>query len=498
MSTPERLIVPAVLATLMSACATVGPDFQKPPAVAPASWTIHHGGAQVLAASPDAATPQPVDRWSVFNDPELTRLQALARLANADARSAGLRLLQARAAQATVSAQRGVQVAAKGGVSRQRQSEVGSASRLVNAMGSPNTPQLLELLSSPFTLYQAGFDASWEPDLWGRVWRAGESAQAGADEQAAAFRQVQLAVAAEVARAYFGLRAAQRQRQLVQDELAAAQEALGLLQAQFGNGLADESALIRQRSQLAGLQAQWPGLLAQEAQALNQITLLCGAQPGDLNDALVATPMTSVAATLPDLRLGLPSELAQRRPDVAAAEARLHAATANIGLAVADLYPRITLGASFGFESVGSTKFGEWGSRLWSIGPSLSLPLWDQGRRRSTITLRELQQQEAAVAYQQVVLKAWHEVDDAIAAYVAETQRSAEIVNRARDAEEEAALARARYKDGLSSFLPVLSSSIAVIDVQRDLVESNARMRTALVALYKALGDDVALTSEVR
>jgi len=493
MSTPRRLIPPAILVMLMAGCTVVGPDFVAPATVAPEHWSDQHGGAPALAAPPAASATPPADRWAVFGDPELTRLQALALQANADAKSAALRLLQARAMQATVSAQRGVQVAVQAGVSRQRQSEFGSASRLVNAIGGAGTPQLLNVLSSPFTLYQAGFDASWEPDLWGRVLRSEEAAQAGTDEQQAALRQVQLGVAAELARAYFVLRAAQRQHMLARDELASAQEIEGLLQAQFRNGLSDESALIRQRSQVAALRALLPSLQAQEAQAINQITLLCGTDPGSLNDALAAARMAGTAVPLPDLRLGLPSELAHHRPDVAAAEARLHAATADIGIAVADLYPRITLGASFGLESVGSAKFGDWGSRQWTVGPSLSLPLWDQGRRQSTITLRRLQQQEAAVAYQQVVLKAWHEVDDAVSAYVAETRREVQFTERTRNAQEEEALARVRHADGLTSYLPVLTAAIAVTDAQRDLADSQARVRTALAALYKALGDDGAL-----
>lgn len=226
---------------------------------------------------------------------------------------------------------------------------------------------------------------------------------------------------------------------------------------------------------------------------MNQITLLCGLDPGGLNEELDAARRPRSTAALPDLRLGLPGDLARRRPDVAAAEARLHAATASIGIAVADLYPRITLGASFGFEVVGGGRFGDWGGRQWRVGPALSLPVWDQGRRQSTITLRELQQQEAAIAWRQTVLKAWHEVDDAISAYVAETRREAQLAERARDAQHEADLARARKAQGLTSDLPVLAASVAAIDAQRDLSDSTARVQTALAALYKALGDDGAL-----
>lgn len=493
MSPLERLPLLAVLAPLLAGCTAVGPDFHAPSVAAPAHWADRHGGAQALAASPDADDPLPADRWSVFDDPALTRLQALALQANADVQSAALRLLQARVAQTTVSAQRGVQLAARTGVSRQRQSEFGSASRLVNAIGGPNTPQLLRALSAPYSLYQAGFDASWELDLWGRVLRSEEAAQAGTDEQAAIFRQVQWGLAAEVARAYFTLRQAQQQGQLAQEKMAAAQDIEGLLQAQFTHGLADDSAVIRQRSQVASLRVQLLALQVQEAQAMNQLTLLCNAQPGELRQQLPAAQRLPDTQALPDLRLGLPSELARRRPDVAAAEARLHAATAHIGIAVADLYPRITLGASFGLEAVGAAKFGDWGSRQWSLGPSLSLPLWDQGRRRSTITLRELQQQEAAVAYQQVVLKAWHEVDDAISVYTAAMQGAAQFAARARAAEEELSLARARYTNGLTGYLPVLNATVAADESRHDSIDATTRVQLALVALYKSLGDDAML-----
>jgi NodT family efflux transporter outer membrane factor (OMF) lipoprotein len=231
-----------------------------------------------------------------------------------------------------------------------------------------------------------------------------------------------------------------------------------------------------------------PSVQSQEALAINQITLLCGLTPGTLNAELASDEARMDSQPLPDLRLGLPSDLARHRPDVEAAEARLHAATANIGIAVADLYPQITLGASFGLESVASSKFGDWGSRQWSAGPSLSIPIFDQGRRRSTIVLRELQQQEAAVAYQQVVLKAWHEVDDSISNYVAETRQANRIVERLRLSESDAQLAQARYANGLTTFLPVLSASTTLLDAKRDLSDSHARAQTALVAVYKSLG----------
>ena len=477
----------ACVATLAS-CSAVGPDFVRPDIAAAADWSQRHGGSPELSAPRESIATLPADRWAVFGDAELIHLQAIAATANQDVTTAALRVLQSRMDEATVSAQHGPQVQGQGGVTRQRQSESGSSARLVNLIGGADKQPLLDALSAPFTLYQAGFDASWEPDLWGRVLRSEEAAKANTDGQRAALQQARLSVEAELARSYFSMRGAQRQQQLLRAELAAARETVQLLAAQFRGGLSDESALSQQLAQVASLESTLPSAQSQEALAMNQITLLCGMTPGTLNAELASDGVQLDSHPLPDLRLGLPSDLARRRPDIEAAETRLHAATANIGIAIADLYPRITLGASFGLESVASSKFGDWGSRQWSAGPSLSIPIFDQGRRRSTIVLRELQQQEAAVAYQQVVLKAWHEVDDSISSYVAETQHASRIAERLRLSENDADLARARYANGLTTFLPVLSTSTQLLDSRRELSDSRARAQTALVAIYKSLG----------
>lgn len=486
----SALAVPAAVACMatLASCSAVGPDFVRPDLDAAADWSQHHGGPPELAALPTSTAPLPADRWAVFGDPELTHLQAIASTANQDIRTAALRVLQSRVDEATVSAQRGLQVQGHGGAIRQRQSESGSSARLVNVIGGANSQTLLDALSAPFTLYQAGFDASWEPDLWGRVLRSEEAAKANTEGRRATLQQVQLSVEAELARSYFSMRAAQRQQQLLRAELAAARETAQLLDAQFRGGLSDESAVSRQRAQVSSLESALPAAQAQEALAMNQITLLCGTKPGTLDAELASEGAQPDSPPLPDLRLGLPSDLARRRPDIEAAESRLHAATANIGIAMADLYPRITLGASFGLESVASSKFGDWGSRQWSAGPSLSIPVFDQGRRRSTIVLRELQQQEAAVAYQQVVLKAWHEVDDSISSYVAETQRANRIAERLHLSQDDADLAQARFANGLTTFLPVLTANTLLLDVRRDLSDSRARVQTALAAVYKSLG----------
>lgn len=476
------------LLTQLAACSVVGPVFQKPQVDAPKQWT------QIVSAS-----PLPADRWAAFHDPRLLRLQLLAMHANSDVKVAALRLMQSRVSETTVSAKRGPKLDARGGVSRQRQSESGGATRVAGAVGEGNQQQLITVMSEPFAQYQAGFDASWEPDVWGRIARSEESAKATSEGQQALLRQVQLSVVAEVARQYFQLRSVQDQSRLVRQQLTTAREMEQILAAQRLGGMADESVLIKQRSLVAGLEALIPTLTAQEIRGVNQIALLCGEKPGELPDELVASDPNAIGTQetqLPDLRVGIPSELVRNRPDLTAAEAALHAATANIGLAMSDLYPRITIGASFGLETISADKFGDWGSRQWSVGPSLSIPLFDQGRRRSVVTLRELQQQESAVAYQQAVLKAWHEVDDAISNYVGETGRSTALMQKVGFAKEDAKLAQARFASGMTSYLPVATVKIALLEAQRDFTEQRARLNIALTVLYKALGDDVGAQTE--
>lgn len=486
--TSAALWLPLVLA--LTACTTLGPEHHAPAVNAPAQWADRHGGPPSLAAPPDAAAAFPADRWSVFGDPILVELQGLARTSNADARTAALRLLQARVEETTASAQRGVQTGARAAASRQRQSESGSGTRVAGALGGSAGERVISTLSSPFGLYQAGFDASWEPDLWGRVLRSEQAAQATTQGQEANLRQVHLGVAAEVARNYFALRQVQAQRGLAEQELATARETQTLLQGRHEQGLADDSSLLSQRAGITGLQATLSALQQQEAQAINRLTLLCGTEPGALNGRLMADAAEPLSGPMPDLRLGLPSDLARRRPDIAAAESRLRTATANIGIAQADLYPRIMLGASFGFETVDSASIAAWGARQWSIGPSLSLPVFDGGRRRASVALRELQQQEAAVAFQQTVLQAWHEVDDAVAAYIAEAQRLQQIQQRLDLGSDQATRSQARYDTGMISYLPVLAARTAVLQARRDIADSQARMRIALAALFKALGED--------
>jgi NodT family efflux transporter outer membrane factor (OMF) lipoprotein len=488
MKISHRLLhaLPAFAALMLAGCA-VGPDLKAPTAEAPADFSAWHGGSPELLDPQLRSTASAPIGWSVFADPVLDALQAKALAANHDLQTAALRFAQSRTQRQAAEAQRGPQLNASGAATRQRQSEFGSGTRLIDALNPSNREELIGVLSEPHNLYQAGFDAAWELDLWGRVRRSIEAADANLAASQAMLAQVQLSVQSELARNYFELRTAQRQLRIARADIAAAEETLELVKARADGGLTTDLDLTRQRAQAADLRARLPQLLAQEAQAINQITLLAGERPGALQ-AQLAERAEAPASALPDLSPGLPSDAALRRPDIQRAQAQLHAATASIGVAVADLYPRITLGANFGFESVGSRNFGEWGSRQWSIGPSLQLPIFDGGRRRSTVTLRELQQQEAAVAWQQTVLKAWHEIDDALSAYTADRQRHLQLVEKERHSRDARELARVRYDNGLTDFLVQLDAERTLLQAQRDRAQSDGRLALDLVMLTKALG----------
>lgn len=480
----------------LAAC-SVGPDFKASTPDAPKDWSTWHSGAAGLASTKDVqGTPSP-RWWHVFNDATLDRLQERAKQASPDVQTAALRFAQARVQRLTVAAQRGPEVNAGGRITRQRLSEFASSSRIIDSISGGNRDAVSEALSKPFTLYQAGFDTSWEADVWGRVRRSVEAADADVEASAALLDETRLSIASELARNYFELRTSQRQLQIARQDIEALVERFVLMQTRASGGLTDDLDLERQRAQLANLRTEIPVWQEQETQSINRIGLLLGTPPGALQQELALTlnGTPSLDQELPDYALGLPSEVAHRRPDIRVAEAELHQATASIGIAQADLYPSIRLGARFGYESFEKGRFGDWGSRTWSLGPTLDLPIFDNGRRRATVKLRELEQQQAAITYQKTVLKAWYEVDDALSGYAAEGEQHRQLQVKARSSAQSYEWAQARYRGGLTDFLTVLDTQRSYLQARRDLVASVGRLHTRFVAIQKAIGAGVPVAS---
>ena len=482
-----------VLPLLLAGCA-VGPDFEQPSVWSPASWFSR---AKPVARGASEPVPAPVDTawWTAFHDPVLTGLIDRAARANLDVRTATARVAQARAQRGVSTAAEYPQINGNSSATRQRLSRNGAASvfgggapgAAANGLGGSQGGAIPSRGGIPaFDLFQGGLDASWELDLWGRVRRSIESADAQLMASEEARRAALISTTAEVARSYLALRNTQAQLAIARANLATARESAGLTDARSRGGLATDLDVATARSQQENTAAALPLLEQQEAQGVNAIGLLLALPPAALAaELLPPRPVPPVPPTVP---VGLPSELARRRPDIRQAEAQLHAATADIGVAEADFYPRITLTGSVSLQSSQIKTLFNVASGAYAFGPSLTIPIFDGARIRRTVELRQAQQQEAAIQYQRVVLQAFTEVDNALVAYAAEQRRRVSLQAQATQARRALGLAQSRYRQGVSDFLEVLTAQRTVLAAEQQLADSQATVSENLVALYKALG----------
>lgn len=458
------------LSLLALAACNVGPDFQRPRATQVQAWPVPAQGA----ASRAVGSPMQERWWEVFNDPQLSALSRRALSDNLDLQLASSRLQQSRAARQVISAERYPSTSANGGYARKRNSAEG----LNDPSGNSG--------KSAFNLWEAGFSAAWELDLWGRVRREAEAADATLEAAENDRRGVLLSVLAEVAQDYIQLRGVQNILAVTEQNLEVARHSLKLSQLRLADGVATDLDVAEAAAQVATIEAQRPALQQRQAQLINVLSLLLGEPPQALHQQLAS------AAPVPQppsrVAIGLPSQLAERRPDIRQAEARLHAATASIGVAKGDFYPRITLSGNVGSQALQLADFGTWGSRQFSIGPQFSLPLFDGGRLRGMLQLREAQQQEAALAYQQTVLRAWHEIDDQLTRYNASQLRRDSLAEAVRQNQIALHTAQQQYVEGVVDFVNVLTVQGALLATQEQWVESSAGVSLAMVGLYKALG----------
>jgi NodT family efflux transporter outer membrane factor (OMF) lipoprotein len=295
-----------------------------------------------------------------------------------------------------------------------------------------------------------------------------------------------IAMQADVARAYIDLRGAQAKRRITADNIAAERDLLDLAGQRRRAGLSPETDLARAAAEASSAEAELPILDQRITVDINQLSKLIDREPGALRAELdAAAPIPPVP---PSVSAGLPADLARRRPDIREAEARLHAATARVGVAVADLFPRLTLGAQGGLQSQNVSSLTNWASRFVTAGPTLELPIFDAGQRRATVRLQTTREQEAGLDYRRAVLTALHEADDALAGYGADQARRlslAQTVERNRDAVE---FARQRQASGVASFIEVLDAERTLRQNELSLADGTTAVSTDLVVLYKALG----------
>ncbi|MEA3117066.1 MAG: hypothetical protein QOI13_336, partial [Paraburkholderia sp.] len=299
-------------------------------------------------------------------------------------------------------------------------------------------------------------------------------------------RAILVSAQAELARDYIELRATQTLLAITQDNLKLARDTVKLTHLQLTEGVTTDLDVANASAQVASVEARLPPLETQRDALINALSLLLGEGPGALG------PMLSNASDIPSLPaqapIGFPSELVRRRPDIRQAEAKLHSATAQIGVAQADFYPQITLTGSLGYQSLQLSSLGDWASHQFVFGPSISLPIFQGGRLKGTLELRKAQQQEAAIVFQRTVLQAWHEVDDALSAYDAEQRRRDRLKEVVQQDQIALAVAQQRYRAGAIDFLNVLTVQRDLLNAQSDLAQSRASAAVNLVTLYKALG----------
>ena len=484
---PLSLLVTFVAAAALGGC-SVGPDYKKPNPAAPADWTTWRSGDASLHTLQGRGGMSDTRWWQRYNDPVLDSLVSRALSASPDIKTAALRFSGTRAQYRMTASSQTPAINASGKVTREQLSENSPSTKALKEV-IPQPDELIDLMTEPYYWYQAGLDFSWEIDLWGHVRRAVEASNADMASQQAMLELARLSIIGDVVNNYFNLRGIQQQIVLATEDVQAMDERLALIRARTEGGELDYTDVERQQSELAATRANLIDLKQQEAIAMNQLLLLLGEHPGALQQQLAYRPDPISTSTLPSLSLGIPSDVALTRPDIRAAEARLHAATARIGVAEAELYPSITLGARLNFDSYSESTFTEWGSRNWSVGPSLNLPLFDRGRRKATVVLRETEQQQAAVDFHKTVLKAWQEIDDALSRYSSAQQKLNEQLQREKSAEQALKLIEARYEGGMTSFINVLDSQRSYIQARQSLAMSQRDVKTAWAAVNRSVGN---------
>jgi NodT family efflux transporter outer membrane factor (OMF) lipoprotein len=482
----RRRIIAALMPPLLAAGCSVGPNFVPPDPHLPETSFMGDKGVAVA----DGRLPPPTDPawWAVFRDPILTNLERRVAEANLDVRTATIRLAESRFQRRVTAAAEFPSINGDAKYTRELYSQNGIVSLLGGLLG----PSASSFNPGALNEYNVGFDASWELDLWGKVRRQVEAADAQVDQAADQRRDALVSSLAELARDYIQLRGVQTQIKIANDNLKVDRDILQLVQERQQRGLQNSLDVENAAAQVESIRAQLPTLQQQESQYINALSLLLDEPPGALQSELRRPRLVPPAP--PRVPLGIPSELARRRPDIRAAEDQLHAATADIGVAVAAFYPSVQLNGTVGFDALDVRNLWKGSSLQYMVGPSVSLPIFAGGRLKGTLELRGAQQQEAAITYHKTVLQAWHDVVNALVAYRLEQNRRARLKSQADHSRQALALARTRYSDGVTEFLSVLDAERSLLQAEQQYATSTTNVSLNLVQLFKAVGGGWELT----
>jgi multidrug efflux system outer membrane protein len=452
--------------TALASLPAVGPDYKVPVTTVPSEYRFAPTDVAWKSAAPSDGAPRG-QWWTLFGDPTLNGLEDRALSGNQDLKMAAARVEQALASAGIARSAYSPQVALQAAASRSQQS---------STVDNP----YLNLLSNDYSIPVV---ATWELDLFGRVRRLNESAKADAEASASALESVRLSLSANVAATYFTLRGLDREIAILKDTAYLRQRSLDLISAQYRGGVATELDTARAETELATVDAETHALEARRESIQGALAVLAG-------DSAVtfSVPAAPIDIAIPAIPAGLPSELLERRPDVASAERDLVAANARIGVAKAAFFPAISLTGSAGFESGGTEHLFGNDSRIWAFGPSIYLPLFQGGRNQANLDRARGVFDENIAAYRQRVLEAFDEVQDSLASTHILAEEALSQDHAVRSARQASQLAQKRYDAGYVSYLDVVEADRTELESERSAAQLESQRLNVAVALIKALG----------
>ena len=466
-----RLSLPLSIAFLTTACAAVGPNYHKP--------TVETPGAFKEAPPAGWKTAQPRDAalrgkwWEMFGDPALNALEEQVSVSNQTLAQAEAQFRGARAAVAAARAGLFPTVTAGAQVTESRAGTARSSSQSNSTTSRSGTA----------TVYQVPIDFTWEIDLWGRVRRQIEANVAAAQASAADIENVRLSLQAELAADWFQLHGLDEQRQLLESTVADYEKALQITVNRHNQGVASGADVAESQTQLETARAAAIDLGVARSELEHAIAILTGKAPADVT--IAPGPIRSTPPAVP---VALPSELLERRPDIAAAERRVAAANADIGVATAAYFPALSLNASGGFASTTLGSLFSLPNRFWSLGPQLLATVFDGGRRRAGVAQAEANYDATVAAYREDVLTAFQAVEDNLAAVRILADEATQQRAATEAAERSLALTRNRYNAGIATYLEVITAQNAAYVNERNAVDLRVRQMIASVNLIRALG----------
>ena len=484
-----QFALPALLAELLAVSGCIqGRNYQRPTVETPANWNgMGTGDAKTLSFSseklPDA------EWWLAFQNDELAGLIERALAQNHDVRRAAFRVLEGQAIMVSAGAGRYPQINVQGSYSNLAISK-NTLAGLGLASGNA-TPQTFATPGTSFSLWNAVADLRWELDFWGRIRRSLEAATAEAESLEQDRRTVALTLIGDVGQTYFRLRELDEQVEIAQHNLAVRKEFFDIVHTRASVGLTSELDVKRAEVLVAESASQIPDLKRLRAVELHRLEVLTGSPPG----ALDLTPKLLRAVVVqPEIPVGLPSQLLERRPDILQAERTLVAANARIGEARAYFFPSISITGQGGLQTV---EFSNWftaGSRTYSIGPAITLPIFLGGTNVARLDAAESRYVQMLESYQQTILIAFREVADLLASIRGRTEQLTHQRDQVRAANSAVELAKVRYRKGLVTYLDVLDAQRTVLSAETQLVQTERARLSDMVSLFKAMGGGWELT----